>query len=125
MMPDILLWLGITRIDWLLSMSSDKYDAITAANIEVMQRVPLPDSYVPKNATVEISAKISAGYHSDPQVLTDDTVKEVGPCKHITLGAEPQRAFTVRLNPPADCSDIARFVFALPPSPYCSCATWR
>ena len=76
-MPDILLWLGITRIDWLLSMSADKYDAITAANIEVMQRVPLPDIYVPKNATVEISAKISAGYHSDPQVLTDDTVKEL------------------------------------------------
>lgn len=73
MMPDILLWLGITRIDWLLSMSADKYDAITAANIEVMQRVPLPDSYVPKNATVEISAKISAGYHSDPNALTDDT----------------------------------------------------
>lgn len=77
MMPDILLWLGITRIDWLLSMSSDKYDAITAANIEVMQRVPLPDSYVPKNATVEIAAKITAGYHSDPSALTDDTVSEL------------------------------------------------
>jgi hypothetical protein len=76
-MPDILLWLGITRIDWLLSMSADKYDAITAANIEVMQRVPLPDVYVPKNATVEITAKISAGYHSDPTVLTDDTIKEL------------------------------------------------
>jgi GTP cyclohydrolase II len=24
LMPDVLLWLGITRIDWLLSMSSDK-----------------------------------------------------------------------------------------------------
>jgi hypothetical protein len=59
-------------------MSSDKYDAITAANIEVMQRVPLPDSYVPKNATVEISAKISAGYHADPSVMAvDDTVKEL------------------------------------------------
>jgi hypothetical protein len=37
MMPDILLWLGIKRIDWLLSMSSDKYDAIASAGIEVMQ----------------------------------------------------------------------------------------
>ena len=35
MMPDLLLWLGITRIDWLLSMSSEKFEAITAAGIEV------------------------------------------------------------------------------------------
>lgn len=77
MMPDILLWLGITRIDWLLSMSSDKYDAITAANIEVMQRVPLPDSYVPKNATVEISAKISAGYQSNEAIVDDSAIKEL------------------------------------------------
>jgi len=64
MMPDVLLWLGITRIDWLLSMSSEKYDAITEAGIEVMQRVSLPDSFIPKNAHVEINAKIAAGYHS-------------------------------------------------------------
>jgi len=64
-MPDILLLCGITRIDWLLSMSSDKYDAITQAGIEVMQRVALPSSYVPKGATVEITAKIAAGYHAD------------------------------------------------------------
>jgi len=77
MMPDILLWLGITRIDWLLSMSSDKYDAIAAAGIEVMQRCPLPDMYVPKNATVEITAKISAGYHSDPKAIGEPTVTEL------------------------------------------------
>lgn len=65
MMPDVLLWLGITRIDWLLSMSSDKYDAIVGAGIEVMQRTALPDQFVPANAQVEINAKISAGYHSD------------------------------------------------------------
>jgi len=64
-MPDILLWLGITRIDWLLSMSSEKYDGIVGAGIKVMQRVSLPDKYVPRNAHIEINAKISAGYHTD------------------------------------------------------------
>lgn len=65
MMPDVLLMLGIKRIDWLLSMSSDKYDAIVNAGIDVMQRVPLPDSYVPEAAHVEITAKIASGYHSE------------------------------------------------------------
>ena len=37
---------------------------MVGAGIAVMQRVALPDSYVPKGATVEITAKIAAGYHS-------------------------------------------------------------
>eukprot|EP00456_Euglypha_rotunda_P036759 TRINITY_DN2822_c0_g1_i19.p1 TRINITY_DN2822_c0_g1~~TRINITY_DN2822_c0_g1_i19.p1 ORF type:complete len:660 (+),score=102.21 TRINITY_DN2822_c0_g1_i19:449-2428(+) len=65
LMPDALLWLGITRIHWLLSMSSEKYDAIVDAGIEVMQRVPLPDMYVPDGAQVEITAKVSSGYHAE------------------------------------------------------------
>jgi len=95
MMPDILLWLGITRIDWLLSMSADKYDAITAANIEVMQRVPLPDSYVPKNATVEITAKISAGYHADPKTVeSEESIRELRNLEMIRerCGAVMERA---------------------------------
>lgn len=72
MMPDVLLWLGIRRIDWLLSMSSDKYDAIVSAGIEVMQRVALPDMYVPKGATVEITAKVAAGYHAD--AISQDSI---------------------------------------------------
>lgn len=71
-MPDILLLCGVTRIDWLLSMSSDKYDAITGAGIEVMQRVPLPSSYVPAGAAVEITAKIAAGYHAES--IASDTL---------------------------------------------------
>lgn len=31
-MPDVLLWLGIERIDWLLSMSS--YDFLSLASID-------------------------------------------------------------------------------------------
>jgi GTP cyclohydrolase II len=65
MMPDALLWLGIERIDILLSMSSDKYDAIRSLGIDVQQRVSLPDKFVPKGAVVELTAKISAGYHSE------------------------------------------------------------
>lgn len=65
LMPDALRWLGIERIDWLLSMSSEKYDAIVANGIKVMQRVSIPDDYIPKNAHVEINAKIAAGYHAD------------------------------------------------------------
>ncbi|ETO23574.1 hypothetical protein RFI_13605, partial [Reticulomyxa filosa] len=62
MMGDVLNWLGIERIDWLLSMSNEKYDGIVSAGIRVQQRVPLPNMYVPKHALVEISAKVMSGY---------------------------------------------------------------
>jgi len=68
MMPDVLNWLGIDRIDWLLSMSSEKYEAIVEAGITVNQRVSLPDEYVPKNAKVEVMAKIAAGYHAETKL---------------------------------------------------------
>ncbi len=76
MMPDILVWLGVDRIDWLLSMSSDKYDAIIDAGIDVMQRVSLPDQFVPAGAHVEITAKISAGYHTD-KLDSQDIITEL------------------------------------------------
>jgi len=57
-------------------MSSDKYDAITNAGIDVMQRVPLPDMYVPRGATVEITAKISAGYHTE-SIVSDDIISNL------------------------------------------------
>jgi len=44
-------------------MSKDKYEAITGAGIKVINRDSLPEDWVPKNAHVEISAKISAGYN--------------------------------------------------------------
>mmetsp|Transcript_10778 Transcript_10778/g.15558 ORF Transcript_10778/g.15558 Transcript_10778/m.15558 type:complete len:791 (-) Transcript_10778:525-2897(-) len=75
LMPDALRWLGIKRIDWLLSMSSEKYDAIVEAGIEVMQRISIPDSYIPKNAHVEINAKIAAGYHAGEQKTGDLGIK--------------------------------------------------
>eukprot|EP00949_MAST-11_sp_MAST-11-sp1_P004290 g4290.t1 len=62
-MPDALLWLGVTKIDKLMSMSDMKYNAITKAGIEVKQRIPIPPEMVPKDAQVEINAKVYAGYN--------------------------------------------------------------
>lgn len=65
MMPDVLNWMGIRRIDWLCSMSAEKYEAIVGAGITVMQRVDLPEDYIKASMRVELVAKIAAGYHSD------------------------------------------------------------
>jgi GTP cyclohydrolase II len=64
LMPDVLHWLGIRRIDRLMSMSNMKYDAIVSAGIEVVERVPIPAELVPPDASVEIEAKKAAGYFS-------------------------------------------------------------
>jgi len=76
MMPDVLNWLGLNRIDWLLSMSNEKYQAIVDAGIQVMQRVALPEMYVPKAAFVEMNAKIASGYHTD-KLKSDEVIKEL------------------------------------------------
>ena len=69
LMPDVLHWLGVRRIHRLVSMSSDKFDAITRSGIEVLERIPIPDALVPPDAQVEIQAKMAAGYFSDPARL--------------------------------------------------------
>jgi GTP cyclohydrolase II len=68
LMPDVLHWLGIRRIHRLVSMSNDKFDAITGSGIEVGERVKIPDALVPADAKVEIEAKIAAGYFTDGAV---------------------------------------------------------
>ncbi|MCP5269984.1 MAG: GTP cyclohydrolase II [Burkholderiaceae bacterium] len=68
LMPDVLHWLGITRIHRLVSMSNDKYDAITGSGIAVDERIKIPDALVPADARVEIEAKIAAGYFTDGAV---------------------------------------------------------
>jgi GTP cyclohydrolase II len=62
LMPDVIHWLGIARIDRLVSMSNLKYDALVASGIEIGERVPLPPGLVPQDAMVEIEAKKAAGY---------------------------------------------------------------
>jgi GTP cyclohydrolase II len=62
LMPDILHWLGITKIDRMLSMSNMKHDAIVEQGIPIHERVPIPDDMIPEDSRVEIDAKIHAGY---------------------------------------------------------------
>ncbi len=62
LMPDVLHWLGITRIDQLVSMSNLKYAPITASGIEVVERIPIPEWLIPADASVEMDAKKAAGY---------------------------------------------------------------
>ena len=62
-MPDVLHWLGIPRIDQLMSMSNMKYAPIVASGIEVIERVPIPDELIPPDADVEIDAKKASGYY--------------------------------------------------------------
>ncbi len=76
LMPDVLHWLGIRRIDRLMSMSNMKYDAITGSGIEVGERVPIPPELIPPDASVEMEAKKAAGYYA-PDGVADalDAVK--------------------------------------------------
>lgn len=79
LMPDVLHWLGITRIDRFISMSDMKYDAITASGIEIVERVPIPEDLIPPDARVEIDAKKAHGYFSAaPPPSTEDLTKTVG-----------------------------------------------
>ena len=65
LMPDVLHWLGITRIDRFVSMSDMKYNAIVNSGIEVIQRIAIPDELIPADAQVEIAAKQAAGYYTE------------------------------------------------------------
>ncbi len=64
LMPDVLHWLGITKIDNLVSMSDMKYNAIVGSGIPVHRRVSIPPELIPDDAQVEIEAKKAAGYFS-------------------------------------------------------------
>ena len=68
LMPDVLHWLGIARIDRLVSMSNMKYAPIVAGGIEVVERVPIPDALIPADASVEMDAKKAAGYYTTDHV---------------------------------------------------------
>ncbi|WP_334162578.1 GTP cyclohydrolase II [Phenylobacterium sp.] len=79
MMPDIIHWLGIRRIDRFVSMSNMKYDALVHGGIEIGERVPIPDWLVPPDASVEMEAKKAAGYFTpEGPPSQDDLTKVVG-----------------------------------------------
>ena len=71
LMPDPLHWLGITKIDRFISMSNMKYDAIVQSGIKIVERVPIPPELVPKDAQVEITAKVFEGYHGGGDYTVD------------------------------------------------------
>ncbi len=77
LMPDVLHWLGIQKIHRLVSMSNDKFDAITGSGITVGERVPIPDALIPADANVEMKAKIAAGYFTDGAVPTAASLAQV------------------------------------------------
>jgi GTP cyclohydrolase II len=62
LMPDVIHWLGLRRIDRFVSMSDMKHDALIKQGIEIVERIAIPDELVPANAQVEIAAKKAAGY---------------------------------------------------------------
>ncbi|KAH6585439.1 hypothetical protein BASA61_006786 [Batrachochytrium salamandrivorans] len=67
-MPDVLHWLGIQKIDRMISMSNMKYDAIVGSGIPILERVEIPPGMLPPDSQVEIDAKIAAGYFSSSKV---------------------------------------------------------
>jgi GTP cyclohydrolase II len=76
LMPDVLHWLGITRIHRLVSMSNMKFDAITGSGIEIGERVNIPDELIPADAKVEMDAKKAAGYFTPGPVPDADELKK-------------------------------------------------
>ncbi|KAH6603365.1 gtp cyclohydrolase ii [Trichoderma cornu-damae] len=67
LMPDILHWLGIKKIDRMLSMSK----------IPIHERVELPEELIPADSRVEIDAKITAGYFTAGKRLTAEELQSV------------------------------------------------
>ena len=63
--PDVIHWLGVTRIDRFCSMSDMKYEPLVRSGIEVVERVAIPDGLIPADARVEMDAKKAAGYFTE------------------------------------------------------------
>ena len=76
LMPDVLHWLGIRRIERFVSMSDMKRDAIEAQGIEIDRQVPIPPELVPDDAQVEITAKRAAGYYSEDGAPSTGELRE-------------------------------------------------
>ncbi|WP_183857584.1 GTP cyclohydrolase II [Prosthecomicrobium pneumaticum] len=78
LMPDVLHWLGITRIDRFVSMSDMKHDSIVRSGIAIGERVPIPEDLIPPDARVEIEAKKAAGYFTPIAPTAEDLARTVG-----------------------------------------------
>ncbi|MCA9647027.1 MAG: GTP cyclohydrolase II [Myxococcales bacterium] len=72
LMPDVLHWFGIKKIQRFISMSNMKYDAIVDTGIQIAERVNIPDELIPADARVEMDAKMAAGYFT-PTTVPDES----------------------------------------------------
>jgi GTP cyclohydrolase II len=77
MMPDVLHWLGITRITNFVSMSNMKYDAVVQSGIKIINRIEIPADRIPADASVEMEAKKAAGYFTPGKVKKKGDLKKV------------------------------------------------
>jgi GTP cyclohydrolase II len=77
MMPDVLHWLGITRITNFVSMSNMKYDAVVGSGIKIINRIEIPADRIPADASVEMEAKKAAGYFTPGKVKKKSDLKKV------------------------------------------------
>ena len=77
LMPDILHWMGVKKIDRLVSMSDMKYNAIVSSGIKVTERLSIPDDLIPDDAKVEMEAKKAAGYFTKDGIPDEDKLKQV------------------------------------------------
>jgi len=77
LMPDIIHWLGITRIDKFVSMSDMKHDALASQGVEIVERMTIPDELVPPDAQVEMEAKKAAGYFTPTAPPTEQELAAV------------------------------------------------
>jgi GTP cyclohydrolase II len=78
LMPDVIHWLGLNRIDRFVSMSDMKYDALVGQGIEIVERVPIPETLIPADAHVEIAAKKAAGYYAPEPSAPDNGPGSLG-----------------------------------------------
>jgi GTP cyclohydrolase II len=78
LMPDVINWLGISRIDRFISMSDMKHDALVALGVDIVERVQIPDELIPADAHVEMAAKKAAGYFSLDAPKAQDLTDTVG-----------------------------------------------
>merc|ERR1712151_619456 len=96
LMPDVLHWLGVTKIHRFISMSDMKHDAIVSTGIQIEERVEIPPEMVPKDAHVEIAAKVFAGYHAGKSFESSKSKESLEEVKGREYSSATQYAMSVQ-----------------------------
>ncbi len=78
LMPDVLHWLGVTRIDRFVSMSDMKFAPLVQSGIAVAERVEIPEELIPADAKVEMDAKRAAGYFTQRVPAAEELARAKG-----------------------------------------------